>query len=142
MNERLRAFMYGRYGQDNLNKFLSIASLIVLVISMITKIAFLNSFAMILLLVSIFRMMSKNTFKRSQENSAYLWMKRKISGCFPTQNKEFIKWKARLKTRYNERNTHRFFICPTCRVQIRVPKGRGKIVVTCPKCHTSFTKQT
>ena len=60
MKERLRAFMYGRYGQNNLNRVLSIASLIIMLISMFTRIVFLNSFAMVLLILSVFRMLSKN----------------------------------------------------------------------------------
>jgi len=142
MKERLRAFMYGRYGQDNLNRFLSIASLIIMLISMFTRIVFLNSFAMVLLLVSIFRMFSKNIGKRSQENTVYLRMKWKVTGWYSARKRKFNTWNSLRKRKYNERKTHCYYKCPSCRVQLRVPKGRGKITITCTKCRASFQKKT
>ena len=142
MKERLRAFMYGRYGQDNLNRFLSIASLIIMLVSMFTRIVFLNSFAMVLLLVSIFRMFSKNIGKRSQENYAYLRIKGKVTGWYSARKRKWGTWNSLRKSKYNERKTHCYYKCPSCRVQLRVPKGRGKITITCTKCRTSFQKKT
>ena len=142
MKERLRAFMIGRYGQDNLNRFLSIASLIIMVISMFTGIVFLNSFAMVLLILSIIRMFSKNIGKRSQENDAYLRIKGKITGWYSARKKKFNTWNSLRKRKYADRKTHCYYKCPSCHVQLRVPKGRGKITITCTKCRASFQKKT
>jgi len=142
MKERLRAFMYGRYGQDNLNRFLSIASLVIMLISMFTRIVFLNSFAMVLLILSIFRMFSKNISKRSQENYAYLRIKGKVTGWYSARKRKWGTWNSLRKRKYNERKTHCYYKCPSCRAQLRVPKGRGKITITCAKCRASFKKKT
>ena len=87
--------------------------------------------ALILLIWSYFRMFSKNTGKRYQENVKFLLIKNRISG--PLSRK----W-AHLK----QRKTHVFFKCPSCGQKMRTPKGQGEKHVTCPKCHTQFTKRT
>jgi len=142
MKERFRVFMYGRYGQDNLNRFLNVMSLLIMIVSLFTKIVFLNLFALALLFVPILRMFSKNTGKRSQENYAYLRLKGKITRRYFTQKKKFNTWKTLRKRKHDERKTHCYYKCPSCRLQLRVPKGRGKITITCPKCRTSFKKKT
>ena len=130
MKERLRQFMSGRYGNDDLNRFMSIAALVLLVISMLTKWTIFNSLAMAVLILSIFRTFSKNTAKRGQENYAYLRLRGKVTGWFTSKKKRFA-----------QRKTHRFYKCPKCRTQLRVPKGVGNINITCPKCKTSFKKK-
>ena len=47
-----------------------------------------------------------------------------------------------LKKRWAQRSTYRFFKCPQCKQTVRVPKGRGKICITCPKCKTEFIKKS
>lgn len=131
MKERLQNFMYGRYGQDNLNRFMSVMSMILLIISMFTGWTLLYSLALALLIYCVFRMFSKNTYKREQENRAYLKLQGKVTGRFSV-----------LKTRFGQRKTHVFYKCPSCKTQLRVPKGKGRISITCPKCKTSFEKRT
>jgi len=142
MKERLIAFMYGRYGQDNLNRFLSIAALILMVVSIFAKITILNSLALVLMILSLFRMFSKNISKRSRENSGYLRIKWKITSWYSIRKGKFTKWKTLKKRKFDERKTHCYYKCHSCHVQLRVPKGRGDITITCPKCHASFKKKT
>ena len=131
MRNWLRQFMLGRYGVDDLSRFMIMAALIVTVLSRIVGWAVLSSFAMVLLMLYFFRMLSRNTAARSRENYTYLQLRgkaeRRIKG-----------W----KDRFRQRKTHSFFSCPSCRAQLRVPKGKGNITVTCPKCRTSFDKRT
>lgn len=131
MKERLRQFMLGRYGQDDLNILLSVAALVLIIISMFAGRIVLYPLSLILLVICFYRMLSKNTAKRSRENHAYLRLRGKPA-----------RWFTGRKDRFKQRKTHCFCKCPSCRSQLRVPKGKGRIVVTCPKCRTSFEKKT
>jgi uncharacterized C2H2 Zn-finger protein len=130
MKARLERFMYGRYGQDDLTRFLSVFVLILYFVAIFTKWTILNSLAMVLLFFCIFRMFSRNTEKRRQENLVYLHIKGEIIGFF-----------NKIKIRISQRKTHRFYKCPSCKQQLRVPKGKGRISISCPKCGTSFEKK-
>ena len=124
--------MYGRYGSDQLNMaILVLAVLVSLVNSILTVFLresgvygrivapILSVIVYGLLIYSFFRMFSRNIYKRQRENRRFtqLWM--------------------RLKDRNN-----RYFRCPNCKQTVRVPRGRGKICIRCPKCGEKFTKKT
>ena len=131
MRGRLQQFMIGRYGQDDLNKIMSITALVAMLLSMFTGWAALYPLAMVLLILCFFRMFSKNTIRRSKENQAYLKLRGKtVSGLTIRRD------------RFRQRKTHCFYKCPSCHSNLRVPKGRGLISITCSQCHTSFQKRT
>ncbi len=120
---RFRRFMTGRYGNDQLNMTILTVGVAVSIGSL-----FLPVGAMKLLLTllcyglmfwAIFRMLSRQTYKRYRENRKYLQL-----------------WE---KCRDRE---HRYYDCPRCRQQVRVPRGKGKISITCPKCREKFVKKT
>ena len=120
---RFRSFMTGRYGTDKLNMVILCAGLVACMIS-----AFINAPMVNLLLTglsyalmfwALFRSFSRNTYKRYQEN------------------RKFLQFFDRLKDR-----EHRYFDCPKCRQVVRVPRGKGKIAITCPKCKEKFIKKT
>ena len=118
-----RRFMQGRYGSDKLNTLiLSIglaASLLQLFIPTYgLKLAFMLM-SYVFLAVAIFRMLSRNTYKRYEENRKYL----------------------RLLDRWKDKE-HRYYDCPKCKQTVRVPRGKGKISITCPKCREKFIKKT
>lgn len=125
----LQQFMYGRYGFDELSKVLNIISLALWAISLF--IPYVYPVVLILLLWVIFRTYSRNISKRQLELNKYLHIKNKISGWFKLK-KDIIK----------NRKTHRYYKCPICKANLRVPKGRGKIEISCPKCHNKFIKKT
>ena len=131
MKERLARFMYGRYGQDDLNRFLSILVMILCIFSILTHRTILYSLALGFLVYSIFRMLSRNIDKRKQENFGYLRIKGKITAFF-----------SRIKNRWHNRKTYRYYECPSCKQKIRVPKGKGRIRIHCPKCQTPFERKT
>jgi LSD1 subclass zinc finger protein len=128
--ERFRRFMSGRYGNDNLNRFLSVFALFALVLSASAGRAVFYPLALFALALGTFRAFSRNAGKRSRENYAYL----RLRG-------EIVKRFSAAKARFSGRRTHRFYKCPSCRALLRVPKGAGKINVTCPKCRASFRKK-
>ena len=119
----LRNFMVGRYGTDRLNMVILSVGLVASLLSVIFKFApvnlalFLLSYGM--MFWAIFRTLSRNTYKRYQEN------------------RKFLQIFGRLKDRQN-----RYFDCPKCRQMVRVPKGKGKIAITCPRCREKFVRKT
>ena len=127
----LRKFMTGRYGQDQLNIGLVIFSLFLYLIFGITRITPIVYISYVFLGLSIFRMLSRNLTRRRAENDKF------IRYWWPIKTK--IK---RRITGLKSRRTHKFFKCPSCRNTLRVPKGKGKLQVTCPKCGERFFKKT
>lgn len=119
----LRRFMSGRYGTDKLNMVILCAGLIASLLSVWIKAAPLNlifwALSYGLMIWAICRTMSRNTYKRYQEN------------------RKFLQLVNRLKDRQN-----RYFDCPKCRQVVRVPRGKGKIAITCPRCKEKFVKKT
>lgn len=126
----LRNFMTGRYGPDQLY----IASLITAMV-----LALLGSFlgwwmrllSYLFLFYALFRMLSRNIYKRRKENDKFLkyWWPIKM-------------WFKRKLQRIKSSKTYAFFKCPACKNTLRVPKGKGKIQITCPKCGERFVKKT
>lgn len=130
MKEKLYQFMQGRYGIDQLNSFLIIVSIICFVInifigSMIIRIVAYSAWFYI-----IFRMFSKNIYVRSMENEKYLNLFSPLS--------RYLK----LKLMNQQEPTHKHFVCPKCKQMVRVPKGHGKIIITCPNCKNKFEKRS
>lgn len=132
LKNKIAYFMQGRYGLDELFGAMLIASLILTIISrMVSFVSWLGLFGDFILLLAILRCISRNFEARRRELSAYLRIKNNVKGFF-----------ARAKKRRAESKTHRFFKCRVCHATLRVPKGKGKIQITCPKCGTKIIKRT
>lgn len=130
MREKFYRFMVGRYGNDRLNQVIMIVAMIALVISFF-GLRFFYLLALLCLIYAYFRMFSRNTYKRSMENNKYLQWEYKV--------KQFIAtWKRDMK----QRKTHHIYRCPSCKQKIRVPKGKGRIEIRCPKCSQTFIKKS
>ena len=123
----LRRVMTGRYGTDQLNNVLLIIALVLCLLpTILSFFIFIPPLNLLLTLgaytlmgIALFRMFSRNTYKRYEENRRYL------------------RFRERLKDR-----THRYYQCPRCRQDVRVPRGKGKISITCPKCREKFIRKT
>ena len=118
-----RNFMMGRYGTDKLNMYILGAGVIISLLGMIIPSSgvrlLLTTISYALLIFALFRSFSRNTYKRYQEN------------------RKFLQLLDRVKDRQ-----HRYFSCPKCSQTVRVPRGKGKIAITCPKCRERFVKKT
>ena len=125
----LRKWMYGRYGVDTLNNCLFIFYLITFVISLLYYP--IRALSLLFALLFIYRTFSKQYYKRRAENELFLRKTTKIR-----------KWYHRQKNKYQYRHTHKYFKCPHCHQYLRVPKGKGDITITCPKCHQQFDRRT
>lgn len=133
LRDRFMKFMQGRYGVDQYSRFLVVAGLIATIISRFLGPfgLIINLLGMIMFIFSYVRVFSKDINKRYQQNQQYLNKSKKIRAYF----KGF-------KNSFNQRKTHKIFKCPSCKQKIRVPKGRGKIEIKCPKCHTKFVRKS
>lgn len=133
MKEKLRQFMMNRYGIDTLGKHMMILTIILLVLSLFMRgfpRLIINIMIYILLITSMIRMYSRNIYKRYDENQKYLARIAPLSRYFSVYK------------RNHQDREHKYFRCPKCHQIVRVPRGRGKIEITCPKCHTHFDKRT
>ena len=138
---RLAKFFNGRTGVDALGRTFTWAALILMVLTMITHSSIASLLAMACLIYSFWRMLSKNYQKRYYENAKFLEKTAGIRRTFspvPYKIKNFI---AKTKSDYNQRKIYAIFKCPSCKQKLRAPKGRGKIEVTCSKCHAVFIKK-
>lgn len=134
MKEKIMRFMqgrYGSYGQDSMNRFLLGGALVIMVFSLFVKWDILYWIALALLVYSYFRIFSKNYNKRYAENQAFLKYTAGIRGFF-----------SKKKNEMNQKKQYHIYNCPQCKQKIRVPKGKGKIAVRCPKCGTEFIKKS
>ena len=123
--------MYGRYGTDQLGFVTLFLVLILNIIFTFTGWDILYVLGIMLTVVCIWRIFSRNISRRYAENQKFLQM------TAPVRNAA-IRWIAQMR----DLKTHRHYHCPECRQKIRVPKGKGKIQITCPKCHHEFVKKT
>ncbi len=135
MKNKLMSFMRGRYGMDQLGKFILVICCILLVVALLTSRTVVGPIfyflALALLIYSYVRMFSRKIDKRYRENMVYMSFRYRFTS----------RW-ARAKAQASQRKTHRFFKCPSCGTTVRVPKNKGKIRITCPKCKQSFIKTT
>lgn len=120
---KFKKFMEGRYGADELNLFLITLALIFKILASVKGIRFLDSICLFMLVISIFRAYSKNIYKRKIENNSFL-------GLVKVPRKKY----NNLVTRIKNRKVYKYMKCENCHQTLRVPRGKGKIMVTCPKC--------
>ena len=131
LRQRMTRFMYGRYGNDQLSKLYLGLAIVCLIVNLFTDLAIFYVAGLLLLIYSIYRSFSKDISKMA------------------AQNQKFLNWRYQRIVKYNNTKKHlaqskeyRFYKCPGCKQKVRVPRGRGKIAITCPKCHAEFIKMS
>ena len=130
MRERIKRFMQGRYGNDRLGQAMLMAALACVVLSLF-RIPFISTIGLAILVLTYYRMFSRQIAKRAAENQKYMQ----------------LEWKVRAKLQKKkqslaQRRTHRIYKCPNCKQKIRVPRNRGRIAISCRKCGTEFIRKT
>lgn len=123
--------MAGRNGNDQLNMFLLVVELVLILISGIfskTIGRFLFPVIAVLIGFTYFRMLSRNVYKRRDENTRYMRLRYSVEAALRVR-----------KERWVQRKDYKFFTCPSCKTTLRVPRGHGRIKIVCRKCGTSFT---
>ena len=137
MRDKFNIFMQGRYGVDELSRFTMGVALALIILTMFVNIvnrsvgSVLDFLGIAAIVYAYFRIFSRNIQQRYAENQKYLQMTSKLRLRF---NKE--------KNLMKQRKTHHIYACPGCGQKIRIPRGKGKIEIECPKCHTKFVKRS
>ena len=131
MKQKIQNFMMGRYEADQLGQLFLGCSVIFLLISLFTRLDIFYVMALGLMGYEYYRMMSKQVERRFAENQKYLTWRYQL----------VVKWN-RKKEHFKQRKIYHFYKCPSCKQKVRVPKGKGKICITCPKCKNEFIKKS
>ena len=139
LREKIARFMAGRYGADELGRFLSIAGCVVIVLSLLLRMigtaagasGLLGMAALALIVWCYFRILSRNYDRRAAENQRYLQLRDGVTGWFRLQRDCF-----------SQRRDYAFYRCPSCRQMVRVPKKKGRIRITCRRCGYAFERKT
>lgn len=130
MRDKIEKFMLGRYGEDQLNIFISIVFIILVVVNWWIDSIILRIVIYILIVINIYRSFSKNIVARSIENDKYIKYKRKVTRSFKIIQKSF------------KDKEHKYVLCPYCVQMIRLPRKKGQLEIKCPNCHKTFEKKT
>lgn len=129
MRERLQRFMWGRYGTDRLNQVLLICAFLSMLISFFGG-GFFYLLATVLLICAYFRMFSRNVGRRSLENQKYLKQEMKVRGFLGGMKRKLV-----------QRKDYHIYKCPRCGQKLRVPRGKGRVAISCRKCGNEFIKK-
>lgn len=135
MREKIQRFMYGRNGADDLARFEVILIWIPILLSLFIRNSIVQSVLWVIMMAlfghSYYRMFSKDIPKRYEENQRFIrW-----------RNEVLLKWNTNRK-QIIQRRDYRFYKCPMCKQKVRVPKGHGRICITCPKCREEFIRRS
>lgn len=130
IRNKLQKFFYNKYGADQFGMMLVIIALVFSLLSTMTRIVLFSFVSIVLMIYEMYRMFSTNYVKRRIENDHY---------------QQFVvvlkrRWKM-IVMNIKDRSYH-YYLCPNCHQMVRVPRGRGKIVITCPNCKKEFEKKS
>lgn len=136
MREKFIRFMQGRNGVDQLSRFTMGVAFVSIILAIFAGSgsligSLLDTLGLLAIVYTYYRILSKDLSKRCQENQKYLQTTEKLRRRF-----------LREKNMMQQRKTHHIYTCPGCGQKIRVPRGKGKIEIDCPKCHTKFVKNS
>ena len=141
---RFMNFMRGRRGFDQLGLFLMILSFAVEILGRILGSRIVYNVGILIFIYAIFRMMSRNWLKRDEENQKYLNISNRVKNWryFRAQKKNGIYEYSQSERNRNGNfggTVYAYYHCPTCGQQVRIPAGKGKVMVTCPRCAEKFS---
>ena len=136
MKDKFYRFMQGRYGVDQFAKFTMGVALVSIVLAIFVNTgssagSLLDMLGLVAIVYTYFRIFSRNISKRAQENQKYLSATATIR---QRLNKE--------KNLMKQRKDYHIYTCPSCGQKVRIPRGKGKIEINCPKCHSKFVKRS
>lgn len=133
--DKFTSFMYGRYGIDQLSRFMLVVTFVLCILSIFIRTYIISLLILALIIIIYFRMFSKNIYKRAAENEKYLRFISNFKGKASAGTSSYSK-------NAEQRKYYKFFKCPGCSQKIRIPKGHGKIEIRCPKCNTKFIRRS
>ena len=128
---RFSRFMQGRYGVDSLSRFLSVLLLVFIIVGVFVKIPFSGLITFAILVILYWRMFSRDISKRYQENQRFLEIRDKLLGNLSS-----------FESNLSQLKDYHIYKCPRCNQKIRIPRGKGHIMVRCPRCGFEFHKKS
>ena len=128
---RFTRFMQGRYGVDSLSRFLSVLLLAFIALGLFVRIPFSGMITFVILVILYWRMFSRDIPKRYEENQKFLQIRDKLLGRFSSFGSNMSQFKD-----------YHIYKCPRCNQKIRIPRGKGHIMVRCPSCGYEFHKKS
>ena len=144
-------FMKGRNGADELTIVMGFVGIVIAMIGSMARIQWLSWIAIAVIVIGVLRGLSKNTDARRKENEAFVAATANVPGlgkfvaslgggaaAASTSKEDFERAKRTAKKMWKGRKTTAYLKCPNCGQMLSVPKGKGKIRVTCPKCHAKM----
>ena len=131
MRDKFIRFMMGRYGIDEFSRFMICAAVVFSILNLFIGHGIFYIIAVALMIYSFYRIFSKDHVKRSTENARYKYYMEK-----------FTRWFDKEKSVMKQRKTQHIYTCGVCKQKIRIPKGKGKIEITCPKCGYKFIRRS
>ena len=126
----IQRFMYGRYGNDQLNLFLIVLYFVLYMVLLFLDWAPLYWISLAIFACFVFRLLSRNIPRRREENNRFLRLANPV-----------LRWFRFQRTVHRDKE-HRYFKCPNCGQQLRVPRGKGRITVTCRGCGATFQEKS
>ena len=127
LRERIAKFMEGRYGRDDLSSFIFWVCIALALVNLFLEALVLSIIESALLIYIIFRVMSRNIYKRAAENRKFIEIRGKVKAPF-----------VMAKNRWRDRKTHVYKKCPSCKSTLRLPKTQGEHTVRCVRCGHRF----
>ena len=124
---RLADWLRGRQGPDDLATFCVNVAIVVVIVNLFARTSWLGWVALALVVYAMFRIQSKNLGSRARENEAFL---KALGPARP--------WVQNPRAAWGELRAYKHVRCTSCKQKVRVPRGKGKLRVTCPKCRTKF----
>lgn len=135
---RFQQFMRGRYGMDQLGQFLSVVAVILIFVNFFIVSPILWWAVAVLIVLLYYRMFSRNVAKRYQENQRYSELASGVRGWFSDIRDRI----THHKQMHDPQTGYHIYRCPRCHQKIRIPRGKGHIMVKCPKCQFEFHKKS
>lgn len=131
MRQSLARFMMGRHGADNLGMFTLLTGLACSLLGSFTRVSILSLIGLVLYIITLFRMFSRNHEKRTAENRKYI----EFTSGWKTKIRQFTR-------RMKNRKDYRYFKCPNCKVLLRMKRGSGEKDITCVRCGHQFKQKS
>ena len=131
MRQALARFMMGRHGADNLGMFTLLTGLACSLLGSFTRVSILSLIGLVLYIITLFRMFSRNHEKRTAENRKYI----EFTSGWKTKIRQFTR-------RMKNRKDYRYFKCPNCKVLLRMKRGSGEKDITCVRCGHQFKQKS
>ena len=123
----IKNIMKDRYGSDQLSFALFLVAMLFIILARFTKMQIFSLISNIPLIYGVYRMLSKDIYRRRLENNKYLTF---VS---PLKSKY-----RKSKRKFEGRKIYKYLVCPNCKKELRIPRGKGKINITCPQCKEKF----